>query len=97
MTDKIENSTHSLQHLKFPGESAAYRAARNALLAEEMALRRQIERVSAQRRTLLMGGPVREDYVFHRCQVAARTAARLRARARVVPPHVPFHSRQHLR
>lgn len=64
MTDKIENSTHSLQHLKFPGESAAYRAARNALLAEEMALRRQIERVSAQRRTLLMGGPVREDYVF---------------------------------
>jgi predicted dithiol-disulfide oxidoreductase (DUF899 family) len=64
MTDKIENSAHSPQHLQFPGESAAYRAARNALLDEEMALRRQIEHVSAQRRTLPMGGPVREDYVF---------------------------------
>jgi len=30
----------SLQHLRFPGESAAYRDARNALLDEEMALRR---------------------------------------------------------
>src|ERR1700730_7848069 len=29
-----------LHHLRFPGESADYRAARNALLAEEMELRR---------------------------------------------------------
>jgi len=64
MTDKTENSTQSLQHLQFPGENAAYRAARNALLDEEMALRRQLERVSAQRRTLPMGGAVREDYVL---------------------------------
>jgi predicted dithiol-disulfide oxidoreductase (DUF899 family) len=53
-----------LQHLHFPGENAAYRAARNALLDEEMALRRQIERVSAQRRALPPGGVVEQDYVF---------------------------------
>ena len=53
-----------LERLQFPGEDSAYRSARNALLDEEMALRRQIERVSAQRRALPPGGIVREDYVF---------------------------------
>jgi predicted dithiol-disulfide oxidoreductase (DUF899 family) len=53
-----------MQHLRFPNESAAYREARNALLAEEMELRRQVERVAAHRRALPMGGEVREDYVF---------------------------------
>jgi predicted dithiol-disulfide oxidoreductase (DUF899 family) len=55
--------TH-LEHLSFPGESAAYRAARNALLDEEMALRRQVERVAAQRRALPEGGVIPEDYQF---------------------------------
>ena len=32
--------------LRWPNESAHYRAARTALLADEIALRRQIERVS---------------------------------------------------
>ena len=54
----------SLQHLRFPGESAAYRDARNALLDEEMALRRQVEHVAAQRRALPEGGIVPEDYRF---------------------------------
>lgn len=54
----------SLQHLRFPGEDAAYRTARNALLAEEMALRKQLERVSAQRRALPPGGPLAKDYTF---------------------------------
>src|SRR5215212_6793825 len=54
----------SLEHLKFPGESAAYRAARNALLDEEIALRRQVERVAAQRRALPEGGIIPEDYQF---------------------------------
>ena len=54
----------ALEHLKFPGEDATYRTARNALLDEEIALRRQIERVSAQRRALPPGGQVREDYIF---------------------------------
>jgi predicted dithiol-disulfide oxidoreductase (DUF899 family) len=49
---------------RFPGESAAYRSARNALLAEEIELRRHIERVAAQRRTLPPGGVVAETYRF---------------------------------
>ncbi len=53
-----------MQHLRFPNESTAYREARNALLAEEMELRRQVERVADHRRALPMGGEVKEDYVF---------------------------------
>lgn len=49
---------------RFPGESAQYRSARNALLAEEIELRRHIERVAAQRRALPPGGEVPEDYRF---------------------------------
>ncbi|EEA04387.1 protein of unknown function DUF899 thioredoxin family protein [Burkholderia sp. H160] len=49
---------------RFPGESAEYRRARNALLVEEIELRRQIERVAAQRRALPPGGIVPEDYRF---------------------------------
>jgi len=52
--------------LTFPNESEEYRAARNALLAEEIALRRQIESVAAKRRALPPGGEVPEDYVFER-------------------------------
>lgn len=48
----------------FPNESKQYRAARNKLLDAELALRRQIEAVAAERRTLPPGGEVREDYVF---------------------------------
>src|ERR1700680_1269608 len=64
MPDQAATTTGALEHLQFPGENAAYRTARNALLDEEMALRRQIERVNVQRRALPPGGPVREDYVF---------------------------------
>lgn len=53
-------------HLIYPNESAEYRKARNALLTEEMALRKQIEAVAAQRRTLPSGGEVPEDYLFER-------------------------------
>jgi len=55
-----------MTHLTFPNESAEYRKARNALLSEEMALRKQIEAVAAQRRALPPGGEVPEDYVFER-------------------------------
>ena len=48
----------------FPNESAAYRAARNALLAEELELRRHIERVAVQRRALPEGGEVPKDFEF---------------------------------
>lgn len=48
----------------FPGESSEYRQARNALLAEEIELRRHIERVAALRRALPSGGAIPEDYTF---------------------------------
>src|SRR5580698_4660444 len=48
----------------YPNESAEYRAARNALLAEEIELRRHIERVAARRRALPPGGEVTADYRF---------------------------------
>ena len=55
-----------MEHLSYPNESAAYRAARNALLEDEMALRAQIEAVAAKRRALPQGGQVPQDYVFER-------------------------------
>ncbi|TKT82892.1 DUF899 family protein [Aquamicrobium sp. LC103] len=48
----------------FPNESAEYRRARNALLAEEIELRRHIERVAELRRRLPPGGEVTKDYRF---------------------------------
>lgn len=54
----------TLYRLTIPGESAEYRKARNELLDEEIALRRQIERVAVQRRALPPGGIVDEDYNF---------------------------------
>lgn len=47
---------------KFPNESEAYRKARNALLIEEIELRRHLERVAAQRRALPPGGEVKRRY-----------------------------------
>jgi predicted dithiol-disulfide oxidoreductase (DUF899 family) len=47
----------------WPGESDDYRRARIALLAEEIELRRQIQRIAAQRRALPPGPPAR-DYRF---------------------------------
>jgi predicted dithiol-disulfide oxidoreductase (DUF899 family) len=49
---------------RFPNESQAYRKARNNLLAEEIELRRHIERVAEQRRQLPPGGEVKKDYRF---------------------------------
>lgn len=55
-----------MTHLAYPNESAAYRRARNALLTNEIALRKQIEAVAAQRRALPPGGEVAQDYIFER-------------------------------
>ena len=54
----------ALHDVRFPGESAAYREARDALLQAEIELRRQVERVAALRRQLPPGGEVAQDYVF---------------------------------
>ena len=48
--------------VRFPNEGDEYRRARDALLAEEIELRRHIERVAEQRRALPPGGVVPKDY-----------------------------------
>jgi predicted dithiol-disulfide oxidoreductase (DUF899 family) len=60
-----ETIQQSVGHsVRFPGESPQYRSARNTLLEAEMGLRKQLEDVAALRRSLPLGGPVKEDYVF---------------------------------
>ena len=91
--------------VRIPNESAEYRAARTALLADEIELRRHIERVAAQRRALPPGGKVTGDYRFQgeegpgrfrrvvRQQADARSLQlHVRAAARAAMPHVhqPF-------
>jgi predicted dithiol-disulfide oxidoreductase (DUF899 family) len=61
MSDVGERTLHDV---RFPGESAAYRAARDRLLEAEMGLRRQVEAVAAQRRSLPPGGLVPTDFEF---------------------------------
>ena len=50
--------------VRFPNESAEYRRAREQLLAEEIELRRHIERVAELRRALPPGGAVTKNYAF---------------------------------
>ena len=50
--------------VRFPGESAEYRIARDQLLEREIELRRATEAVAAARRALPPGGVVPDDYVF---------------------------------
>lgn len=49
---------------RFPGEREAYAAARTALLAEEIAFRRQMTRLAEQRRALPPGPVVEKNYRF---------------------------------
>ena len=60
MADNLTPAAELARHspVRFPNESAEYRAARTALLAEEIELRRHIERVAEQRRALPPGGEV---------------------------------------
>ena len=75
MVDKEEDNGHptdfatrrqlvALGSARYPDESADYRKARDALLAEEIELRRHIERVAEMRRQLPPGGAVTRDYRF---------------------------------
>lgn len=57
LAEKIKNP--------FPGESPEYRAARRALLAEEIELRRHMTRLVEQRRALPPGPIIAKDYRFH--------------------------------
>jgi predicted dithiol-disulfide oxidoreductase (DUF899 family) len=54
----------SRHKVRFPGESASYRAARDKLLDAEVEMRRTMEAVSSLRRELPLGGEIPEDYAF---------------------------------
>jgi predicted dithiol-disulfide oxidoreductase (DUF899 family) len=54
----------ALNGAHYPNESAEYRKARNALLAEEIEVRRHLERLAEMRRQLPPGGAVTKDYRF---------------------------------
>lgn len=49
---------------RFPGESSAYRDARDALLRAEIELKLKTEQVAAMRRRLPPGGALPQDYAF---------------------------------
>ena len=57
---------------KFPGESDAYRKARNELLEAEINLRRQAEEVTELRRRLPYSAKVKEDYVFEEMDASGK-------------------------
>ena len=63
----------TLHAKRFPGETQAYRAARDELLRAEMALRRNIEEVASLRRRLPPGGAVAQDYAFEEVSDAGRS------------------------
>jgi predicted dithiol-disulfide oxidoreductase (DUF899 family) len=66
----------SLHDIRMPGETARYRTARNELLREEIALRREVERVAALRRKLPLGGEIPKDYAF--TEAAGRTTRKVK-------------------
>jgi predicted dithiol-disulfide oxidoreductase (DUF899 family) len=49
---------------RYPNESQAYRDARDALLKEEQTLVDKVKAVAAKRRSLPLGGELKDDYVF---------------------------------
>ena len=51
-------------NVTFPNETPDYRTARAALLEREVALRREMEAVATELRSLPPGGEVPEDYLF---------------------------------
>ena len=53
-----------MSELRYPNESREYREARDALLEEERALIDKVKSVAAKRRTLPLGGQLKQDYVF---------------------------------
>ena len=63
-------TTSTLHDKRLPNESQDYRSARDELLAEENALREQIEHVAALRRQLPAGGEIKEDYEFEEIDLA---------------------------
>src|SRR5688572_15606948 len=53
-----------MRELRYPNESAEYRAARESLLKDEQQLADKVRAVAEKRRRLPPGGQLKEDYVF---------------------------------
>src|SRR3546814_12817551 len=79
-------------HRSFPNESTEYRTARNALLDAEIALRRQLEAVAAQRRALPPRGAVPKDFVFERIGANQRPEQVKLSELLGDHPSIPLHS-----
>src|SRR5690348_16957979 len=73
-TPRREGAEEPTMEIRFPGESAGYRAARDELLAQEIALRRATEAMARARPALPPGGVVSRDSVF---QAAGPTGVRM--------------------
>jgi predicted dithiol-disulfide oxidoreductase (DUF899 family) len=54
----------TMSELRYPNESREYRDARDRLLVEEQELIAKTKAVAASRRTLPLGGELKEDYTF---------------------------------
>src|SRR5690349_9774694 len=77
--------------ITFPGESADYRAARDALLQREIELRRAMEDVARARRELPPGGIVPEDYELHGAEGPVRLSELFaRGRDSLIVYHMMF-------
>lgn len=63
---------------RFPGESDDYHRRRQELLRAEIELRRQIEALAIQRRSLPAGGEPAEDYLFEEWDARVGAARRVR-------------------
>lgn len=73
---KRKTGTAAIHHARFPGESPAYRKARDRLLKSEIELRAQVEAVAALRRKLPPGG-VAQDYEFEEMVEGAKRGVKL--------------------
>jgi len=53
-----------MSELRYPNESREYRDARDSLLKDEQELIEKVKSVAERRRSLPLGGQLKEDYVF---------------------------------
>ena len=53
-----------MSDLRYPNESREYREARDSLLKDEQELVDKVKSVAERRRTLPLGGQLKENYVF---------------------------------
>lgn len=67
-----------LHRVRFPAETDDYRQARDKLLTAEIALRRQVEAIAAQRRELPLGGEAPDGYTFDEWDATAGTVRPVR-------------------